>query len=194
MVTTRAFSESPLPKPPLKLTCRVENGWLHLDYTFANSGQRRILSYDGAGDESTEWPDYTGKVYVSYARTGTVEIKRVLPPVPAGKRITRVVSPWTYLLKPGEQRRVRFRLALPLRERSEYFPDFKGAIYEQRRVNKVQLSIGYFYIADDLELEPTPKPNVYRNGSSQSVQQVTAASCDASIEVSVRTDPVFERV
>jgi hypothetical protein len=180
----------------IAVSCRAQNGLLNVEYTLANLGAVPLLAYDGAPGvpADAEWPDLDGQIYISVVQD-TVQLKRINPPPIPGMNMNRVYIPPVSQVPPNGVRRVRFRLKLPLVERSQYTPDFSGAQYRDQVINIVQLSIGYFWKSDSTLLEPFPSsPNVFRVRGPHGEQHVASATSMQQLPVRVRTDGKFQRI
>jgi hypothetical protein len=180
----------------LKVNCRVQENELLIQYWLQNHGNRPLLAYDGAPGLplGSQWPNLDDQIYVS-AVNGQVELKRINPPQPPGKLINRAFVPPMSQVGPGEQRDVRFRLKLPLLERSQYTPDFPGAQYQDRTARTIRLGIGYFVKNDNTQLQPFPEnPNAFRVRGPHGNQMFVYDSCNLEVPVRVRTDDQFQRL
>src|ERR1039457_4184793 len=132
----------------------VEGGALHVRYALINRAGRAIVAFDGAtGTGGGPFPDLTGQCYVSCA-DGAVRVQRIRPSPHPSIDTTRIFMPAVSQIAPQETRRVQFRLPLPVKERSEYTPDYPGAMYEQQLVNRLELRIGYFFKTGETVLKP----------------------------------------
>jgi hypothetical protein len=180
----------------LKVTCRVHNQELLVEYWLNNHSNRPLLAYDGAPGipPGAEWPDLDGQIYIS-AGDGQVELKRINPPLPPGGLANRVFIPPVSQVRPGEERNVRFRLQLPLVERSQYTPDFSGAQYQDRLAPAIQLIIGYFWRTESMELTPFPEnPKAFRVVGAHGEQKFLSSGCAGEVPVKVRVDHQFQRL
>jgi len=180
----------------LKMNCRVQNRELLIEYWLNNHGNRPLLAYDAAPGlpVGAEWPNLDGQIYIS-AVDGQVALKRINPPLPSGKLINRTFVPPVSQVVPGRQREVRFRLQLPLIERSQYTPDFPGAQYQDQTTRTIRLVIGYFLKNESTELQPFPEnPKAFRVRGPHGNQLFVYESCNAEVPVRVRTDDQFQRL
>ncbi len=176
---------------------RVTEDWLYIEYGIENQGEIPIVAYDGAKwDINAEWPDMFSQLYVSFEEPNIVHIKRICPPLPKKFDITFVRIPSVSRILPSEVRKVTFRLSLPLRERSEYFPHFDKASYCEKTARKIILWIGYVPEVKDMKLIPCADgADVYRLQGSRPLQQFLTTEIDLTIPVYVRKDnDRFERV
>jgi hypothetical protein len=180
----------------LKVGCRVQDGMLYIEYSLENRGNRALLAYDGAPGvpPDVEYPDLDGQIYVS-AVGDTVELKRINPPPLPGVNMNRVFVPPVSQVLPGSDRKVRFRLHLPLVERSQYTPDFPGAQYQERVAHNIQLWIEYFWKTESVELQPFAKnPGAFRVIGAHGEPRLASAGCTQEVSVKVRVDNKFQRV
>ncbi|MGA2723874.1 MAG: hypothetical protein ABSG79_15870 [Bryobacteraceae bacterium] len=180
----------------LDLSASVEGGALHVRYALINRAGRAIVAFDGAtGTGGGPFPDLTGQCYVSFA-DGAVRVQRIRPSPHPSIDTTRIFMPAVSQIAPQETRRVQFRLPLPVKERSEYTPDYPGATYEQQLVNRLELRIGYFFKTGETVLKPLGTPGVFQavKGASLSQTFQVAQICPATIDVLVRTDAEFLRM
>jgi len=181
----------------LELTAQVREKALLVGYGITNRDSRTLVSFDGAiGAGGGEFPDLTGSCYVSYAGPGVVRVMRIRPPAHPTKDTTRTFIPPASEVRPGETRRVRFSLALPLRERSEFSPDFSGATYEKQAVTRLELYIGCFWKTEETVLQVLTPPNVWRVVKGAPLSQIFPVSRVAPVncELLVRTDAKFVRM
>jgi hypothetical protein len=180
----------------LDLSASVEGGALHVTYALINRAGRAIVAFDGAtGTGGGPSPDLTGQCYVSYVGSG-VRIQRIRPGPHPSIDTTRIFMPAASQIAPQETRRVQFRLPLPVKERSEYTPDYPGATYEKHLVNRLELRIGYFFKTGETVLKPTGTPGVFQVVKGGSLSQTSQVSqiCPATVDVLVRTDAEFLRM
>jgi hypothetical protein len=181
----------------LEVTAQVSGESLLVVYRLTNSGQQSLIAFDGAGGTGDDAPaDLSKQLYVSWAE-GSARILRIRPGPHPTKRTDTIFLPAVSEVKAGETRQVKFRLTLPLKERSEYTPDFSGATYETRPVSKLELRIGYFWKTPGAELTPLGAPGVFRvtkGLASLSDTKEVSATAAASFPLMVRTDQVFLRM
>ncbi len=182
---------------------RLQTSWvvgsecLELTYTVSNPEPHfDILTFDGAsGDPGAGMPDLSEQLYVSFEAPDRVAVKRVAPPLPHDKEITAVRNPTCRRVGPGESRVVRFRLPLPLRERSEYFPHHPNARYELCRARGLSLWVGYVELTEGVRVAPVNADlGIFRICGSVRNQRYFVGSGPVDIQVLVRQDAVFERV
>lgn len=181
----------------LELRAEISGNALHVGYGITNRDSRSLVSFDGAiGTGGGEFPDLTGACYVSSAGPGSVRLMRIRPPAHPTKDTPRTFMPPAAEVKPGETRRVRFGLALPLKERSEFSPDFSGATYVKQAVTRLELRIGYFWRTEDTDLQVLTPPNVWRVVKGAPLSQIfqVAAAVPVNCELLVRTDAKFIRM
>jgi hypothetical protein len=181
----------------LELRAEIRENALHVGYGITNRDSRSLVSFDGAiGVGGGEFPDLIGNCYVSSTGPGVVRILRIRPPAHPTKNTTYTFMPPAAEVKPGETRRVRLGLALPLKERSEFSPDFPGATYEKQTVARLELRIGYFWKTEDTVLQVLTPPNVWRVVKGAPLSQIfqVAAAVPANCELLVRTDAKFIRM
>jgi hypothetical protein len=180
----------------LEVSQRANNSVLEVVYSLANAGERAIVTYDGAiGAGGGEYPNLTTECYVSV--TGNVaRILRSRPPAHPTIDTTRTLIPNAAEVKPGETRKVKFSLPLPLKERSEFSPEYAEAKYDRKRVSRLELRIGYFWRTPDTVLKPLQPPGVFQvvKGASLSEVQFVSATTHCDIEALIRTDPAFIRM
>jgi len=181
----------------LTVTARTFDEGLHVTYALTNAGPHTIVAYDGAaGLGEGEYPDLTGQCYVSYTGQEVARILRIRPPAHPTKETTRTFMPAASEIPPGETRHVQFRLPLPLKERSEFSPDFSGARYEKHRCLWLELRIGHFLKTPDTVLKPYDRPNVWQvvKGASLAETRQVGTTTAAAFDLLVRTDPGFIRM
>lgn len=178
--------------PTLRLKCRAEDGRLLVEYAIENPGPAAVVVYDGApGDATSGWPDLTDQVYVSFRAPDSVELLRIRAPMPAGRRITQIRVPSVSVVSPGQTRVVRFSLALPLVERSEYSPAISEHSRELRTARSVVLTIGYFPQMRGTKLIPMQaNPAVFRVEGEYGAQQFVTASASTDVPVESEADKV----
>ena len=181
----------------LSVTAQVSGDTLLVNYALVNSGAEPLIAFDGAGGTGDDQPaDLTGQLYVSSGGAGVARILRIRPPAHPTKKTTRIFVPAVSEVKPGQTRRVTFRVMLPLKERSEYTPDFAGAVYQQRQVSRIELCVDYFRKTLLTELKPLGKPGVYQVAKGLAPLSDTrrlSATAAASFPLLVRTDNTFIR-
>jgi hypothetical protein len=184
------------PAVSLSLQGEIKENWLQIHYTVSNHGKATILTYDGAaGDGAQGWPDLSSQVYVSFAAPHMACVKRVRPPLPKDRDVTFVRMPAVYRLAPGQSREVRFRLPLPLVERSEWSPHFKDAKYELRSIEQVQLWVGYFEQQEGTQLKPLDKaPGAYLVRGVFGKQEFATRAIALRLDLKARVDAAFERM
>jgi hypothetical protein len=178
----------------LEVNAKVAAGALLVSYALANRGNETVVTYDGAlGTGGGDYPDLTGQCYVSYGGPGVARILRIRPPNHPTKDTTKISIPPASEVRPGETRRVQFRLPLPLKERSEFM---SGAAYTPQPVGTLELKIGYFVKTPATVLEPFKAPNVWRvvKGASLAETHEVAARVQVTFELLARTDPKFIRM
>lgn len=181
----------------LGLTAEINQGALLVRYEIANRDSRSLVSFDGAiGTGGGEYPDLSGNCYVSSGGPGLARVLRIRPPAHPTKDTTRTFIPPASETGPGGIRRVRFRLALPLKERSEFSPDFSGATYEKQAVTRLELCIGCFWKTDDTVLQDLSPPSVWRVVKGAPLSQIFQISAGTPVngELLVRTDAKFIRM
>jgi len=180
----------------LELTARVADRFLQVSYALANDSHQTIVAYDGAaGVGGGEYPDLTGKCYVSYAGSGRARILRIRPPAHPTMDTTHTFVPAVSVVDPGEIRHVKFRLAVPVKERSEFSPEFSGATYQEQTVNECELGIGYFWKTQATVLKALGHPNVWQvvKGASLTETHEISAMTRVTFELLVRADSEFIR-
>jgi len=180
----------------LAVTAQVSGDTLLVSYALVNAGAEPLIVFDGAGGTGDQPADLTGQVYVSLGGAAVARILRIRPPTHPTKKTTRIFVPAVSEVKPGETRRVKFRLMLPLKERSEYTPDFAGAVYQQQQVSQIELCVDYFRKTLLTELKPLGKPGVFQVAKGLAPLSDTrrlSATAAASIPLLVRTDNIFIR-
>jgi hypothetical protein len=181
----------------LEVKTRISEGFLEIRYVLVNHGPQALVTYDGAtGLGGGEYPDLTGQCYVSYVPPGKARISRIRPPAHPTKDTTRTFIPTVAEVKPGEPRNVQFRLPLPLKERSQFSPEFAGSTWERRSATRLELRIAYFRKTSTTLLKPLGAPNVWQvvRGASQSDVLFVDRAVPVTLEVLVRTDPSFIRM
>ncbi|MGB7591558.1 MAG: hypothetical protein WCD04_10195 [Terriglobia bacterium] len=181
----------------MELTARVADRFLQVSYALANRSHQAIVAYDGAaGVGGGEYPDLTGQCYVSYAGSGLARILRIRPPAHPTMDTTHAFLPAVSVVDPGEIRHVKFCLALPVKERSEFSPEFSGATYQEQTVNECELRIGYFWKVPATILKPLGHPNVWQvvKGASLAETHEISGMTRVTFELLVRTDTKFIRL
>ena len=183
------------PLVQLSMKCRPQDGALLVDYELSNNGQQSIVGFDGrVGDPTKKYEDLTQSVYIGVRGDGSVGILRVVPKPPTGVSVAHIPVPALSLIEPGQTRKVSFKLPLPLKERSQFTPDYPGATYEQRHYSKVLLVIEIALKTDKTILTPFPaNPAAYRLSGGLGPSTRVTASCDSAVDVLVRTDNGFLR-
>ncbi len=179
----------------LSLNCQTEKGLLHVHYTLTNQGKVPILAYDGAPGKpaGAPWPDARDQVYTSVLGD-TLAIKRVNPPPLPGRTMEMAFLPPLSETQPGEQREVQFTLAEPVAERSQYTPDFAGAVYRDGLVRSIQLQLGYFARTEAMQLVPFPaNPKAFRLKGAHGPESFAVASAIHTVPVKQRVDASFQR-
>jgi hypothetical protein len=171
---------------------------LRITYTLNNRADRPLVTYDGpAGDPKEPWPALDDAVCLSFEAPAKVHVKRICAPAPKKIQVTKLKVPTVRKLMPGQTRQVKFSLALPLRERSEYFPHHDKAPYQDHKAKELMLWIGYLPLVDGMQLVPcAPGAEVYRlQGDYLPPEQLFAKwTTPCNVTVKVRTDDQFERV
>jgi hypothetical protein len=115
--------------------------------------------------------------------------------MPTGAAVNRVFIPPLSETLPGQTRNVKFCLKLPLTERSQYTPDFAGALYKEHSVRRVELYIGCFWRTAAMELIPLPaNPEAFRLKTAHGSQSILCASSTQTVTVRERTDDKFQRI
>jgi hypothetical protein len=183
-------------KISLEMTAAVINGALQVSYALANQSAQTLVVFDGAkGTGEGEYPDLTGHCYVSYAAPAMVRVLRIRPPAHPFKDTTRTFMPTVSEVLPGQTRKVKFRLGLPLKERSQFSPDFAGALYSAQPANELELKIGCFWKTPETQLKPLG-PNVFQIVQGASLAQTIEVSARAKVvfELQIRTDANFIRM
>jgi len=157
---------------------------------------RNLLTFDGGrGEPGIEVPDLTNQVYVSFEQPNMIHIKRVSPPLPIHKDITSVRIPAVRRLEPGETSTAKFRLDLPLREKSEYFPHHPDVPYSSHRCRQLTFWLGYIVETPEVPVETlNEERGIFRIRGSIREQQFVTDSGAVDVEVLVRQDSAFERV
>jgi hypothetical protein len=181
----------------LDVNARVENDALLVRYTLVNRRSDAIITFDGAtGTGGGEYPNMTGQCYISEGSNGLARILRIRPRPHPTARSRKLFVPAVAEVKAGETRRVQFRLPFPVKERSEYSPEFSGATWDRRAMNRLELRIGWFPRTASTELKPLGAPNVYLlvRGASIPEMHEVAATTGVAFDLMVRTDPQFIRM
>ena len=179
----------------LSAKCRTEEGALLVDYELSNHGQEPIVAFDGAvGDPAKKYEDLTQNLYIGVRGNEDVRILRVVPQPPAGLAAAHVPTPAVSLIEPGRTRKVSFKLPLPLKERSQFTPDYPGATYEKRQYQKVLLVIQIALKTEKTSLVPFPaNPGAFRLNGEAGPGGRVESSCNVAVDVLVRTDSGFLR-
>jgi hypothetical protein len=180
----------------ITIETQVVDGMLRVAYALRNAGKHPLLAYDGAPGlpPDGEWPSLDGQIYVS-ASGESVALKRISPPEPADVNINRVFIPPLSETLPGQTRKVKFCLKFPLTERSQYTPDFAGAVYNDRTVRKVEICVGCFWRTAAMELQPFPgNPKSFRLKTAHGPQSILCAASTQTVPVRERTDDKFQRI
>lgn len=183
--------------PLLTARCTVEAGTLRISYALTNRDPyTAVLCFDGArGNPEDPAPDLGDQVYVSWEPPHTVQVKRVWPPLPREQDITRAFVPALSRVRPGTTREVGMRLALPLRERSQYFPHFEKAEYTPASARTLTLTIGYLREVEGTEVETINEDlGVLRYRRTREPQHLVSVSAPVDVGVLVRQESWFERV
>lgn len=179
----------------LALRARADGDRLLVDYEARNDGGATVFGYDGApGDANEEYPDLSAHLglFVRWVEPATVSIRRILGSPPPGRKVTKVVVPALSRLEPGESRHVRFRLPLPLAEKSQFSPRFIGADRETREASTLQLVVGYMVLPEGSTAEPFPaNPAAWKARGPHGPQVLVTASFAIALRVRVRTDASF---
>jgi hypothetical protein len=176
------------------MQAQIVDSELHVAYDFRNDTSAAVVVYDGATVVGEEVPDLRRSIYVSL-RGETAAIMRTRAATPSNARINRIRIPTVSVVLAGAARRIRFRLPLPLREHSEYTPDFPGASYELRAATIVQLQVGYFPMQPDTRLEPLPSaPNAFEVGGQFAEQAFVSDRVSLRVPIEMRTDAAFIRL
>lgn len=172
------------------------NQTLRVKYTLANPSKAPIGAFDGAaGSADEEWPDLSGKVYVSLVSRDVVALKRVAAPPPQNERIDVLRLPPASRLDPGESRTVRFSLPLPLVEHSEYFPASDHSQWKEGNVACVRLAIGYQRAEADARFQPLAEhPGTFKLAEGFGFQEIVSTESQITVPVRARADKPFERV
>ena len=142
-------TRSPIPFT-LSLRARTEGDWLLVDYEAKNASTETVFCYDGApGDPGQDYPDLSAHLglFVRWGEGARVSVKRILGAPPPGRKVTKVVVPSLSRLEAGQSREVRFRLPLPLVEKSEFSPHFAQAVYETRTAKTLEMVLGHMVLA-----------------------------------------------
>jgi len=179
----------------ISVECKVVDGILRVAYAVKNSGNWPLVAYDGASGlpADAEWPSLDGQLYIS-VQGDSVALKRVNPPEPEGVDINRVFIPPLSQTLPGQERKVRFSLKLPLTDRSQYTPDFEGAKYKEHAVRRVELYLGCFWKTAAMELQAFPdNPKAFRLKSAHGQQTIVSATTVQTVPVRERVDNAFRR-
>jgi hypothetical protein len=183
----------------LRASWREEAGSLGIRYQLRNEHPSFVaLVFDGAGGNAMvgdpEWLD--AEVCISYEAPDTVHVKRIYVPPPKGFRVTVARVPSVRRLMPGEQHECSFRLRVPLREQSNYFPHHPEAVYSRRPVRQLRLSLGYLRHTEDRRIRLlNPDSRVYRLLGSvcASSQEFVSIADQVNSELEVREDVSFQR-
>jgi hypothetical protein len=182
--------------PMLMLNATVAEHALHLKYTLTNRTPNTVVAFDGAtGIGGGDFPDLTGQCYVSYI-DGIARILRIRPGPHPTMDTTRILMPSASVLAPGEERRVQFRLAIPVKECAEYSPDYSGAKYAKHAVDGLELRIGYFFKTPETVVQAMGAPGVFKVVKAAPLSQTyqVSQSCPITFEMLVRTEPDFLRM
>jgi hypothetical protein len=175
---------------------QVVDGMLRVAYALRNGGKHPLLAYDGSPGlpADAEWPSLDGQIYVSVVGD-SVALKRINPPVPADEDINRVFIPPLSETLPGQTRKVKFCVKLPLTERSQYTPDFAGAVYKEHSVRRVEICVGCFWRNATMELQPLPaNPKAFRLKTAHGPQSILCGASMQTVPVRERTDDKFQRI
>ena len=175
---------------------QVVDGLLRVTYAIRNGGRHPLLAYDGApgAPPDAEWPGLDGQIYVSVVGD-SVALKRINPPTPPDEDINRVFIPPLSETLPGQTRKVKFCLKLPLTERSQYTPDFAGAVYKEHSVRRVEICVGCFWRTPTMELQPLPaNPKAFRLKTAHGPQSILYGASIQTAPVRERTDDKFQRI
>lgn len=187
-------SRSPIPFT-LSLRARTEGDWLLVDYEAKNAGAETVFCYDGApGEPGQDYPDLSTHLglFVRWGEPAKVSIKRILGAPPPGRKVTRVIVPSLSRLDPGQSREVRFRLPLPLVEKSEFSPHFVRASYEARAAKTLEIVLGHMILPPGSAAEPlSGNPRAWKVRGAHGPQQLATASASLTVSVKVRTDTSF---
>ena len=179
----------------LALRARADGDRLLVDYEARNDGGVTVFGYDGApGDAVEEYPDLSAHLglFVRWVKPATVSIRRILGAPPPGRKVTKVVVPALSRLEPGQVRSVRFRLPLPLAEKSQFSPRYIGADRETRETSTLQLVVGYMVLPAGSTAEPFPaNPAAWKVRGPHGPQVLATASFSIALRVRVRTDAAF---
>jgi len=175
---------------------RIEGEWILIDYHTANRSAVDVYSYDAApGEPGEEYPDFSPLrgLYVCHSRdAGKVLVKRMLGSPPAGHKATAVTIPALFQLKPGQARDVKFKLPLPLADKSEFSPHFAEAKYEQHTAKALELVIGYMALPAGSSVKPFPdNPMAFKAQGAHGPQQFAVATVAAAVPVKSRVDGSF---
>jgi hypothetical protein len=179
----------------IAVECKIADGMLRVAYTLKNAGKLPLLGYDGASGlpADAEWPSLDGQIYIS-VEGDSVALKRVNPPLPADADVNRVFIPPLSQTLPGQTRKVRFCLKLPLTERSQYTPDFEGAEYKAHAVRRVDLCVGCFWKTDAMQVQPfSANSNAFRLKTAHGPQSIVCGGSAMSVTVRERVDDKFQR-
>jgi hypothetical protein len=155
-----------------------------------------LLAYDGApgAPADADWHSLDGQIYVSVA-DHSVALKRINPPAPADEDINRVFIPPLTETLPGQTRKVKFCVKLPLTERSQYTPDFAGAVYKEHTVRRVEICVGCFWKTPTMELQPLAgNPKAFRLKTAHGPQSILCGGSMQTVTVKERTDDKFQRI
>jgi hypothetical protein len=185
----------------LTIRARLEGECLLVHYVSKNPGAEPLYSYDGApGAPDEEFPDLSSHLglFVSYRQPAgpddlpAVSVKRILGTPPPGRKVTDVFIPAVFRLMPGKSREVRFRIPVPLIEKSEFSPDFPDARYELRSAKVLQLVIGYMALPPETKLKPfADNPLTFKVVGAHGSQDFASAAVELAVPVKVRTDGLF---
>lgn len=191
----------PMPPPRSGVTlttiCEVQPEAIVIGYRLVNADPYvAIYAFDGAaGDPDDPTPDLSSQLYVTFEPPEIVGVKRVWPPLPKGANIRCAVVPAMSHVSPSGTRSVRFRLPLPLRERSEYFPHYPGAEYRPARARRLALTIGYLREVEGFRAECVNQElGIFRMRGTREPQHFVTATVTADLQVLVRVEDYFQRV
>ena len=175
----------------------VGDGRLLVDYALTVRGSLNLITFDGAiGLAHGEYPDLTRACYISFSGEGTVCLMLTRPPPHPLKDSARTFIPPVAEVKAGNVRRVGFGIPLPLRERSEFSPEFAGATYAPQSASRIELRIGCFWRTDETVLSSLGPPNVWRAAKGAPLSKIFQVTATAAVllDVFVRTDAQFIRM
>ena len=183
------------PLVQLSANCRIESGALLVDYELTNRGPQPVVAFDGAvGDPAKKYEDLSKNLYIGVRGHEAVQILRIVPQPPTGVAVAHVPVPALSLIEPGQTRSVSLKLPLPLKERSQFTPDYPGATYETRQYGKVILVIQTALKTEKTKLVPFPSnPAAYKLEGEAGPGGRVEASCNTAVDVLVRTDGGFLR-